>query len=73
MHMRGQHEGRLAVTIKHHEKYQFMLEASEGGRAHGNPYLSDDPDPVGGAAGPSLLPWRPRSGALPVWPCCSNV
>jgi len=53
MHMRGQAERRFAVRITHQKNYQFSSQASEGDRLHGKPYLSDEPDPVGDAAGPS--------------------
>lgn len=53
MHMRGQAERRFAVKVTHLENYQFSSQASEDGRLHGTSYLSDEPDPVGDAAGPS--------------------
>ena len=53
MHMNGQDERRFAVKITHQERYQFLSEASEAGRAHGAPYLSDEPEPVGDSAEPS--------------------
>ena len=53
MHMRGQAERRFAVTITHQKNYQFLSQAHEDGRLHGKPYLSDEPDPVGDAAGPA--------------------
>ena len=53
MHMNGQDERRFAVKITHQERYQFLSEASEAGRAHGAPYLSDEPEPVGDSTGPS--------------------
>jgi uncharacterized OsmC-like protein len=53
MHMRGQTERRFAVRLTHQSNYQFLSQASEDGRLHGGPYLSDEPDPVGDAAAPS--------------------
>ena len=53
MHMRGQTERRFAVRLAHQSNYQFLSQASEDGRLHGVPYLSDEPDPIGDAAGPS--------------------
>jgi organic hydroperoxide reductase OsmC/OhrA len=53
MDMRGQDQRHFAVTIKHQERYQFLSQAHEDGRLHGDPYLSDEPDPVGDAAGPA--------------------
>jgi uncharacterized OsmC-like protein len=53
MDMNGQSERRFAVTLTHQERYRFLSEASESGRAHGAPYLSDEPEPVGDSAGPS--------------------
>ena len=53
MHMRDQPERRFAVTITHQTKYQFLSQAHEDGRLHGEPFLSDEPDPVGDAAGPA--------------------
>jgi uncharacterized OsmC-like protein len=53
MHMRGQAERRFAVKITHIKNFQFSSQASEDGRLHGTPYLSDEPDPIGDDAGPS--------------------
>jgi organic hydroperoxide reductase OsmC/OhrA len=53
MHMRDQEERRFAVTIKHDKNYQFVSQASEDGRLHGEPFRSDEPDPVGDDAGPA--------------------
>lgn len=53
MHMRDQAERRFVVKITHQQNYQFSSQASEDERLHGTPYLSDEPDPVGDAAGPS--------------------
>lgn len=53
MDMRGQTERRFAVTLKHLERYRFQSQAHEDGFVHGAPYVSDEPDPVGDASGPS--------------------
>lgn len=53
MHMRGQQERHFIVSMTHQKNYQYLSQASEDGRLHGKPYLSDEPDPVGDAAGPS--------------------
>ena len=53
MNMRGQDERRFKVKMTHQKNYQFLSQASEDGRLHGKPYLSDEPDPVGDDTGPS--------------------
>jgi len=53
MQMRGQAQRRFAVHVKHVDEYQFSSQASEDGRLHGEPFVSDEPDPVGKNAGPS--------------------
>lgn len=53
MDMRGQHERRFAVTIEHVEGFRFSSQASEDGRLHGEPFASDEPDPVGEASAPA--------------------
>src|SRR6266446_5140410 len=53
MHMRGQSERHFQVTLRHAGNYRFLSQAAEDGRPHGDPYLSDEPDPIGDAAGPS--------------------
>jgi organic hydroperoxide reductase OsmC/OhrA len=53
MHMRGQDERHFRVTLRHAGNYRFVSQAHEDGRLHGNPYPSDEPDPVGEASGPS--------------------
>jgi len=53
MDMRGQDKRYFRVDLQHTGGYQFTSQASEGGRAHGAPYVSDEPDPVGAAAGPA--------------------
>jgi organic hydroperoxide reductase OsmC/OhrA len=53
MHMRDQKERRFSVNLTHQRNYQFLSQATEDGRLHGAPYISDEPDPVGDDAGPS--------------------
>ena len=53
MHMRDQVERRFAVKLTHLGDYRFSSQASEDGRLHGEPFVSDEPDPVGDASGPS--------------------
>ena len=53
MHMRGQSERHFRVNLRHAGNYRFVSQAHEDGRPHGDPYLSDEPDPVGEASGPS--------------------
>lgn len=53
MHMRDQDERHFRVTVRHDKNYRFISQAHEDGRLHGDPYVSDEPDPVGAASGPS--------------------
>lgn len=53
MHMRGQAERHFGVRLQLLEKFRFESQAYEGERLHGRPFLSDEPDPIGDAAGPS--------------------
>jgi organic hydroperoxide reductase OsmC/OhrA len=53
MDMRRQDERRFAVKLTHLDRYRFSSQASEDGRLHGAPYISDEPDPVGDASGPA--------------------
>ncbi len=53
MHMREQAERRFNVRLDWLDGYCFASQASEDGTAHGTPYISDEPDPVGMASGPS--------------------
>lgn len=53
MDMRNQKQRAFRVDLKHTGKYQFVSQASEDGRDHGAPFLSDEPDPVGDAGAPS--------------------
>jgi organic hydroperoxide reductase OsmC/OhrA len=51
--MRGQAVRRFQVDLQHLDRYRFSSQASEDGVLHGSPYVSDEPDPVGDASGPS--------------------
>jgi organic hydroperoxide reductase OsmC/OhrA len=53
MHMKGQAERDFVVKLNHEGGYRFSSQASEDGRLHGEPYVSDEPDPVGEASGPA--------------------
>jgi uncharacterized OsmC-like protein len=56
--MRKQTERHFNVHLEHVDRFQFRSQASEGERLHGEPILSDEPDPVGDAsaqATPALL------------------
>lgn len=53
MHMRNQPERRFDIHLRHLERYQFETQASEAGLAHGVPFRSDEPDPVGDNGGPA--------------------
>ncbi len=53
MHMRGQDSRRFVVRLRHDGGYRFTNQASEDARLHGVPFVSDEPDPVGEACGPS--------------------
>ena len=53
MEMKGQDERRFAVRLRHLDGYRYLSQASEDGRLHGDPYVSDEPDPVGEASGPA--------------------
>ena len=53
MHMKGQPERDFVVNLKYEGGYRFSSQASEDGRLHGDPYASDEPDPVGEASGPA--------------------
>ena|SRR2546430_6055940 len=53
MDMRGADRREFRVDLWHTGGYQFTSQASEDGRPHGAPYLSDEPDPVGAASGPA--------------------
>ena len=53
MEMKGQAERRFAVHLRHLDGYRYLSQASEDGRLHGDPYVSDEPDPVGEASGPA--------------------
>jgi organic hydroperoxide reductase OsmC/OhrA len=53
MDMKNQPSREFRVDLQHVEGFQFRSQASEEDRNHGSPYLSDEPDPVGAASGPS--------------------
>ncbi len=53
MDMRGQPERRFSVRLRRDDGYRFRSQAREDGRLHGEPFVSDEPDPVGDASGPS--------------------
>ena len=51
--MKGQQERRFQVSLAHQSGFQFGITASEDGLLHGEPFTSDEPDPVGASSGPS--------------------
>jgi uncharacterized OsmC-like protein len=51
--MRNQPERTFRVDLRHVEGYRFESLASEGDRVHGDPFASDEPDPVGAASAPA--------------------
>ena len=53
MDMRGADRREFRVDLQHTGGYQFTSQASEDGKLHGAPYVSDEPDPVGAASGPA--------------------
>lgn len=53
MEMRNQAERRFDITLKHDTGFRFITQASEEGLAHGLPFASDEPDPVGQNSGPA--------------------
>src|ERR1700719_2814343 len=53
MDMRGQPQRTFQVSLKHLGNYRFESQASEGGMIHGDPFYSDEPDPVGDASAPA--------------------
>lgn len=53
MEMRNQPERRFDISMKHHEGFRFITQASEDGLPHGLPFASDEPDPVGQNSGPA--------------------
>ena len=53
MDMRGQDQRHFRVNLEHTGGYQFTSQALEDDRLHGEPYVSDEPDPVGAASGPA--------------------
>lgn len=67
MHMRNQDERHFGVHLDFIEGFKFRSQAFEGDRLHGDPVLSDEPDPVGSNAGPST----PAMLAMAVGHCLS--
>lgn len=53
MDMKNQDSRHFRVDLQHVEGFQFRSQASEDGRNHGAPYLSDEADPVGAAGAPA--------------------
>lgn len=53
MDMRNQVRRVFRVLLTRTDGYRFASQASEDGRSHGAPFLSDEPDPVGDASAPS--------------------
>lgn len=53
MDMRNQERRNFRVDLRRVDGYQFASQASEDGRRHGEPYASDEPDPIGTAAAPA--------------------
>lgn len=53
MDMKNQESRHFRVDLRHLDGFQFESQASEEGRKHGAPYLSDEADPVGAAGAPS--------------------
>ncbi|MGD8708994.1 MAG: OsmC family protein [Ectothiorhodospiraceae bacterium] len=53
MEMKDKSERRFSVHLDHLEGFRFRSQASEEGRMHGDPLISDEPDPVGDASGPA--------------------
>jgi organic hydroperoxide reductase OsmC/OhrA len=53
MDMKNQESRQFRVDLRHVDGLQFQSQASEEGRDHGAPYLSDEPDPVGAAGAPA--------------------
>ena len=53
MDMRNQPERTFRVDLRHLDGYRFESRASEDGRPHGDPFASDEPDPIGAASAPA--------------------
>jgi uncharacterized OsmC-like protein len=51
--MRGQPERRFEAHLERERGFRFRSQAGEDGLLHGEPYASDEPDPVGDASAPS--------------------
>ena len=53
--MKDQDERHFRVMVEHDRDYRFISQAIEGDKLHGEPFVSDEPDPVGSASGPSTV------------------
>jgi organic hydroperoxide reductase OsmC/OhrA len=53
MDMRSQDRRHFRVDLDRVTGYRFLSQASEDGRPHGDPYPSDEPDPIGEASAPA--------------------
>ncbi len=53
MDMRNQERREFRVEMTHTGGYRFVSQAAEDGRPHGQPFPSDEPDPVGEASAPA--------------------
>jgi uncharacterized OsmC-like protein len=53
MEMRNQAERRFDIVMRHVDGFRFQTQASEDGLPHGQPFVSDEPDPVGSNSGPA--------------------
>jgi len=53
MDMRNQDHRHFRVDLYRTAGYRFVSQASEDGRPHGEPYPSDEPDPIGEASAPA--------------------
>lgn len=67
MHMRNQAERHFGVHLEFAGGFKFVSQAYEGDARHGEPVLSDEPDPIGTNAGPST----PAMLAMAVGHCLS--
>ena len=67
MHMRNQNERHFGARITFIEGFKFRSQAFEGDTLHGEPVITDEPDPVGRNAGPST----PSMLAMAVGHCLS--
>lgn len=67
MHMRNQAERHFGAHIEFVEGFKFKSQAFEGDLTHGEPVITDEPDPIGSNAGPST----PSMLAMAVGHCLS--